>query len=47
VTRTPAYYVMRVCERWGWREGEFCQLPWEEQVRLLAWERVRMEEDKG
>ncbi len=30
-----------VCERWGMKEAEFWEASYTEQVRWLAWERVR------
>jgi hypothetical protein len=38
------YFVLRVCERFGMRPGEFEGLGYDEQVRLLAYDQVRREE---
>lgn len=42
--RTVEYFVLRACERFGFRPGEFERLDYDEQVRLLAFDQVRREE---
>jgi hypothetical protein len=39
------YFVLRTCERLGMSEQEFLGLAYEGQVRLLAFNGVRMVED--
>jgi hypothetical protein len=39
------YFVLRACERLGMNEREFRELPYAEQVRVLAYEGLREGEE--
>lgn len=45
--RTVDFFVLRVCERFGVWPEEFEQLEYDEQLRLLAFDQVRREEECG
>jgi len=40
-----SYLELRVCERLGMRRAEFRTMRYEEQISLLAYERLRQEEE--
>ena len=44
--RTLEYGIYRVCERWHKWPGEFKGLPEDERLKLIAYEEIRIEEDK-
>jgi hypothetical protein len=44
--RTLDYFVLRTCERLGLRESEFDRLPYASQLRLLAYDQIRREDDQ-
>lgn len=44
--RTFDYFVLRVCERLRLREEEFERLPYESQLRLLAYDQLRREDER-
>jgi hypothetical protein len=43
--RAIEYCVLRACERLGMNEREYRELPYAEQVRVLAYEAVREGEE--
>ena len=43
--RSIDYFVLRACERFGMSEREFRGMSYAEQVRVVAYERVREEEE--
>ena len=43
--RSLEYFVLRCCERLGVREEEFYGAEYAQQVRWLAYERVRRQEE--
>lgn len=43
--RTLDFFVLRTCERFHMREAEFDALPYADQVRLLAFEQLRREDE--
>jgi hypothetical protein len=43
--RSIDYFVLRACERFGMSEREFRAMSYTEQVRVVAYERLREEED--
>jgi hypothetical protein len=45
--RSPDYFVLRTCERLGLQEPEFQALSYPEQLRLLAYEMLREQEESG
>jgi hypothetical protein len=44
--RTIDYFVLRACERLGLFEAEFDRLPYASQLRLLAYDQVRREDEQ-
>ena len=44
--RTLDYCVLRTCERLGMAEREFVSLPYDEQLRLLAYGWLRIDEER-
>lgn len=44
--RTLDYFVLRACERLGLREAEFDGLSYAAQLRLLAYDQIRREDDQ-
>lgn len=45
--RSVEFYLLRSCERFGMRPDEFDALPYVDQVRLLAFDQLRREEEGG
>ncbi len=45
--RTVDFFALRVCERFGMRPAEFEVLTYDEQLRLLAYDQVRREDECG
>ncbi len=45
-SRSLEYVVLRVCERFGWRESVFWELSCDEQIRLLGYEMVRQQDER-
>jgi hypothetical protein len=45
--RTLDYFVLRACERFGISEAAFVELGYAEQIRLLAYDQVRCEDEAG
>lgn len=45
--RTVEYFVLRTCERLGMAEREFLLLTYDEQLRLLAYGWLRINEERG
>ncbi len=45
--RSIDYFVLRACERFGMSEREFRGMSYAEQVRVVAYERLREEEERG
>jgi hypothetical protein len=44
--RTLDYFILHTCERLGLREAEFDGLPYVSQLRLLAYDQIRREDDR-
>lgn len=43
--RTMDYFILRTCERLGLSEASFAELTFDEQLRLLAYDQLRREDE--
>lgn len=43
--RSLDYLLLGTCERLGWREQEILELPYDDQLRLIAFHQIRCREE--